>query len=113
MLESDGADVELAVWEAAVNAAGHLGGPGWAPASSGSGLALMVLAAPSSRCSDRGQWRVNNAPASGRGWSGGRGLSVISQVSDELSISPWFRGHHNHHAAEGAAAGHHAGPAAR
>jgi anti-sigma regulatory factor (Ser/Thr protein kinase) len=87
VLESDGADVELAVWEAAVNATVHgrpRRGTGivrvWAGLD-GAGSAVIQV-------SDRGRWRVGNPPPSGRGWSGGRGLSVISQVSDELSISP-------------------------
>jgi anti-sigma regulatory factor (Ser/Thr protein kinase) len=85
--ESDRADVELAVWEAAVNATVH-GRPGlgtgtvrvWAGLD-GAGSAVIQV-------SDRGRWHVGDSPASGQDWSGGRGLSVISQVSDELSISP-------------------------
>jgi anti-sigma regulatory factor (Ser/Thr protein kinase) len=85
--ESDRADVELAVWEAAVNATVH-GRPGlgtgtvrvWA-GFDGAGSAVIQV-------SDRGRWQIGDSPASGQGWPGGRGLSVISQVSDELSISP-------------------------
>ena len=85
--ESDRADVELAVWEAAVNATVHgrpRQGTGtvrvWAGLD-GAGSAVI-------RVSDRGRWQVGSRPAPGQGWSGGRGLSVISQVSDELSIFP-------------------------
>jgi anti-sigma regulatory factor (Ser/Thr protein kinase) len=85
--ESDRTDVELAVWEAAVNATVHgqpTVGTGtvrvWAGLD-GAGSAVM-------RVTDRGRWRVGDTEASGHGRSGGRGLSVISQVSDELSISP-------------------------
>ena len=87
MRESDCADVELAVWEAAVNATVHGRprlGTGTVRVSAdldGAGNAVI-------RVSDRGRWRVGDSVASGHGWSGGRGLSVISQVSDELSISP-------------------------
>lgn len=85
--ESDCADVELAAWEAAVNATVH-GRPSLGTGTvrvsadlDGAGNAVI-------RVSDRGRWRVGDSVASGHGWSGGRGLSVISQVSDELSISP-------------------------
>ena len=85
--QSGRADVELAVWEAAVNATVHgrpRRGTGivrvWAGLD-GAGSAVIQV-------SDRGRWRVGNPPASGRGWSGGRGLSVISQVTDEVSIAP-------------------------
>lgn len=85
--ESDCADVELAVWEAAVNAAVHgrpTVGTGTVRVSAGLDDAGNSVI----RVSDRGRWRVGDSPASGQQWSGGRGLSVISQVSDELSISP-------------------------
>jgi anti-sigma regulatory factor (Ser/Thr protein kinase) len=85
--ESDRTDVELAVWEAAVNATVHgrpRVGTGIVRVSAGlDGAGSAVI-----RVSDRGRWRVGDTAASGHGWSGGRGLSVISQVSDELSISP-------------------------
>jgi anti-sigma regulatory factor (Ser/Thr protein kinase) len=85
--ESDRTDVELAVWEAAVNATVHgrpRVGTGTVQVSAGlDGAGSAVI-----RVSDRGRWRVGDSAASGHGWSGGRGLSVISQVSDELSISP-------------------------
>jgi anti-sigma regulatory factor (Ser/Thr protein kinase) len=85
--ESDCTDVELAVWEAAVNATVHGRprlGTGTVRVSAGlDGAGSAVI-----RVSDRGQWRIGDSLAPGHGWSGGRGLSVISQVSDELSISP-------------------------
>jgi anti-sigma regulatory factor (Ser/Thr protein kinase) len=85
--ESDCTDVELAVWEAAVNAAVH-GRPGEGPARSGVSAGLDGAGSAVIRVSDQGRWRVGDSRASGHGWSGGRGLSVISQVSDELSITP-------------------------
>jgi hypothetical protein len=65
--ESDRADVELAVWEAAVNATVH-GRPGrgtgtvrvWAGLN-GAGSAVIQV-------SDRGRWQVGNSPAPGQGW---------------------------------------------
>jgi anti-sigma regulatory factor (Ser/Thr protein kinase) len=85
--ESDCTDVELAVWEAAVNATVH-GRPGVGTGIVRVSAALDGAGSAVIRVSDRGRWRVGDTAASGHGWSGGRGLSVISQVSDELSISP-------------------------
>jgi anti-sigma regulatory factor (Ser/Thr protein kinase) len=87
--ESDRADLELAVREAAVNATVH--GRPWLGTGTGTVRVWAGLDDAGSaviRVSDRGQWRVGHPPASSPGWSGGRGLSVISQVSDELSIFP-------------------------
>ena len=84
---ADRADVELAVWEAAVNAAVHgRAGPGAGTVSVQAGLdgAGNVLI----RVADQGQWRLGGTAAPGHGWAGGRGLSVISQVTDEVSIAP-------------------------
>lgn len=85
--ESDCTDVELAVWEAAVNATVH-GRPGLGTGTVRVSAGLDGAGNAVIRVSDRGQWRIGDSLAPGHGWSGGRGLSVISQVSDELSISP-------------------------
>jgi anti-sigma regulatory factor (Ser/Thr protein kinase) len=81
------ADVELAVWEAAVNAAVH-GRPSQGAGAvsvqaglDGAGNALI-------RVTDEGRWQLVDSGDSGRGLAGGRGLSVISQVTDEVSIAP-------------------------
>lgn len=37
---------------------------------------------------DQGRWQLGDTPGSGQGWAGSRGLSVISQVTDEVSIAP-------------------------
>jgi anti-sigma regulatory factor (Ser/Thr protein kinase) len=81
------ADVELAVWEAAVNAAVHgrpSQGPGRVTVQAGlenTGNLLIQV-------TDQGRWQLGDTPGSGPGWAGGRGLSVISQVTDEVSIAP-------------------------
>jgi anti-sigma regulatory factor (Ser/Thr protein kinase) len=84
---ADRADVELAVWEAAVNAAVH-GRP-----SRGRGKVTVTAALEGTgnvliQVTDQGRWQLGDTPGSGRGWAGGRGLSVISQVADEVSIAP-------------------------
>jgi anti-sigma regulatory factor (Ser/Thr protein kinase) len=84
---ADRADVELAVWEAAVNAAVH-GRP-----SRGRGRVTVTAALEGTgnvliQVTDQGRWQLGDTPGSGRGWAGGRGLSVISQVADEVSIAP-------------------------
>jgi anti-sigma regulatory factor (Ser/Thr protein kinase) len=84
---ADRADVELAVWEAAVNAAVH-GRP-----SQGAGTVTVQAGLDGTgnvliQVTDRGQWRLGGSADSGQGWAGGRGLSVISQVTDEVSIAP-------------------------
>jgi anti-sigma regulatory factor (Ser/Thr protein kinase) len=84
---ADRADVELAVWEAAVNAAVH-GRP-----SQGRGKVTVQAALEGTgsvliQVTDQGRWQLGDTPGSGRGWAGGRGLSVISQVTDEVSIAP-------------------------
>ena len=84
---ADRADVELAVWEAAVNAAVHgRAGPGAGTVSVQAGLdgAGNVLI----RVADQGQWRLGGTAAPGHGWAGGRGLSANAQVTDEVSIAP-------------------------
>ena len=40
------------------------------------------------RVTDRGQWRPGGSPDAGRERGGGRGLSVMSKMTDELSIAP-------------------------
>lgn len=83
----DREDTELAVYEAAANAVIH-GRPEHGAALvtvqagfDGAGGVLIVI-------TDRGHWRAGPSPAPGRGRSGGRGLSVISKITDELSIAP-------------------------
>ena len=81
------ADVELAVWEAAVNAAVHgrpSRGPGRVTVHAGLDSTGNVLI----QVTDQGRWQLGDTPGSGQGWAGGRGLSVISQVTDEVSIAP-------------------------
>ena len=85
--EADRADMELAVWEAAVNAAVH-GRP-----TQGRGKVTVQAALEGTgkvliQVTDQGRWQLGETPGSGRGWAGGRGLSVISQVADEVSIAP-------------------------
>lgn len=84
---ADRADVELAVWEAAVNAAVHgrpSRGPGKVTVQAGLDGTGSVLI----QVTDQGRWQLGDIPGSGSGWAGGRGLSVISQVTDEVSIAP-------------------------
>ena len=83
----DREDTELAVYEAAANAVIH-GRPEHGPALvtvqagfDGAGGVIFVV-------TDRGHWRARPSPAPAPGRSGGRGLSVISKVTDELSIAP-------------------------
>jgi anti-sigma regulatory factor (Ser/Thr protein kinase) len=80
------ADVELAVWEAAVNAAVHgrpSRGPGRVTVQAGLDSTGNVLI----QVTDQGRWQLGDTPGSGQGWAGGRGLSVISQVTDGVSIA--------------------------
>jgi anti-sigma regulatory factor (Ser/Thr protein kinase) len=84
---ADRADMELAVWEAAVNAAVH-GRP-----TQGRGKVTVQAALEGTgkvliQVTDQGRWQLGDTPGSGRGWAGGRGLSVISQVADDVSIAP-------------------------
>jgi anti-sigma regulatory factor (Ser/Thr protein kinase) len=80
-------DTELAVYEAAANAIVHgqpRDGPGTVSVQAeldGAGVALI-------RVADRGQWRPGGSPDAGRERGGGRGLSVTSKITDELSIAP-------------------------
>ncbi len=83
----DSIDTELAVYEAAANAIVH-GRPrdGAATVSvhaelDGAGVALI-------RVADRGRWRPGGSPDAGRERGGGRGLSLIGKITDELSIAP-------------------------
>ncbi|MGI8448579.1 MAG: ATP-binding protein, partial [Streptosporangiaceae bacterium] len=84
---ADRADVELAVWEAAVNAAVH-GRPSQGPGQVTVQAALESTGNVLIQVTDQGRWQLGDPPGSGRGWAGGRGLSVISQVTDEVSIAP-------------------------
>jgi anti-sigma regulatory factor (Ser/Thr protein kinase) len=80
-------DTELAVYEAAANAVVHgqpADGPGQVTVQTGfDGTGGVVIAV-----TDRGRWRPGASPDLAGRRSGGRGLSVISKVTDELSISP-------------------------
>ena len=80
-------DTELAVYEAAANAVVHgqpEHGPGLVTVQAGFDRAGGVVIA----VTDRGRWRPGASPDLAGGRSGGRGLSVISKVTDELSIAP-------------------------
>ena len=91
---SDRTDVELAVWEAAVNAIVHgrpVAGPATVTVSAGLDMAGRVVI----QVSDRGRWRAPGPPGPpgpGRGWPGGQGLMVIRQATDELDIAPGPQG---------------------
>ncbi|MGH3068119.1 MAG: ATP-binding protein, partial [Streptosporangiaceae bacterium] len=85
--QSDRTDVELAVWEAAVNAIVH-GQPVAGPATITVRAGLDVAGRAVIQVSDRGRWRPPGPADPGRAWPGGQGLSVIRQVTDELEIAP-------------------------
>ena len=84
---ADRTDVELAVWEAAVNAIMH-GRPETGTASVTVRTALDETGRAVIQVSDRGRWRPPESPEAGRRWPGGQGLRVIRQAADELDISP-------------------------
>ena len=84
---SDRTDVELAVWEAAVNAVVH-GRPATGPAVITVRAALDDTGRAVIQVSDRGQWQAPQPPGTGRRWPGGQGLLVIRQAADELDIAP-------------------------
>jgi anti-sigma regulatory factor (Ser/Thr protein kinase) len=85
--QSDRTDVELAVWEAAVNAIVH-GRPVAGPATVTVRAGLDVAGRAVIQVSDRGRWRPPGPPDPGRRWPGGQGLLVIRQAVDELDITP-------------------------
>jgi anti-sigma regulatory factor (Ser/Thr protein kinase) len=88
---SDRTDVELAVWEAAVNAIVHgrpVAGPATVTVSAGLDMAGRVVI----QVSDRGRWRPPGPQDPVRRWPGGQGLMVIRQAADELDIAPGPRG---------------------
>ena len=91
---SDRTDVELAVWEAAVNAIVHgqpVAGPATVTVSAGLDLAGRVVI----QVSDRGRWRPPGPPGPpdpARRWPGGQGLMVIRQAADEMDITPGPQG---------------------
>jgi anti-sigma regulatory factor (Ser/Thr protein kinase) len=88
---SDRTDVELAVWEAAVNAVVH-GRPAKGAARVTVHAALDEAGRAVIQVSDRGQWRPPGPPEPGRRWPGGQGLLVIRQAADELDIAPGLDG---------------------
>ncbi len=84
---ADRTDVELAVWEAAVNAIMH-GRPETGTASITVRTALDETGRAVIQVSDRGRWQPPEPPKAGRKWPGGQGLLVIRQAADELDITP-------------------------
>jgi anti-sigma regulatory factor (Ser/Thr protein kinase) len=83
----DRTDVELAVWEAAVNAIVH-GRPVAGPATVTVRAALDGAGRAVIEVSDRGRWRQPAPADPARRWPGGQGLMVIRQATDELEITP-------------------------
>jgi anti-sigma regulatory factor (Ser/Thr protein kinase) len=84
---SDRTDLELAVWEAAVNAIVH-GRPPAGDATVTVRASLDDTGQAVIQVSDRGRWRPPGSADPGRAWPGGQGLSVIRQATDELAIAP-------------------------
>src|SRR5580704_7185379 len=84
---SDRTDLELAVWEAAVNAIVH-GRPPSGDATVTVRASLDDTGRAVIQVSDRGRWRPPGSADPGRAWPGGQGLSVIRQATDELDIAP-------------------------
>ena len=84
---SDRTDLELAVWEAAVNAIVH-GRPPAGDATVTVRASLDDTGRAVIQVSDRGRWRPPGSADPGRAWPGGQGLSVIRQATDELDIAP-------------------------
>ena len=84
---SDRTDVELAVWEAAVNAIVH-GRPPAGDATVSVRAWLDDVGRAVIQVSDRGRWRPPGSAEPGRAWPGGQGLSVIRQATDEMDIVP-------------------------
>jgi anti-sigma regulatory factor (Ser/Thr protein kinase) len=80
----DRVDTELAVYEAAANAIVH-GRPARGTATVAVDVGLDGTGGVLIEVSDRGRWQART-PGAER--PGGRGLSVISKVTDELSIAP-------------------------
>jgi anti-sigma regulatory factor (Ser/Thr protein kinase) len=85
--QSDRTDVELAVWEAAVNAIVH-GRPVAGPATVTVRAGLDAAGRAVIQLSDRGRWRPPGPADPDRRWPGGQGLLVIRQAADELDIAP-------------------------
>lgn len=84
---ADRTDLELAVWEAAVNAMVH-GRPPAGDATVTVSASLDDGGRAVIQVSDRGRWRQPGAADPGRASLGGQGLPVIRQVTDELDIAP-------------------------
>lgn len=83
---ADRTDLELAVWEAAVNAIVH-GRPAAGAATVTVRGALDEAGRAVIQVSDRGRWRPAGDADPGRAWPGGQGLSVIRRVTDEVDIA--------------------------
>ena len=84
---SDRTDLELAVWEAAVNAIVH-GRPPAGDATVKVRASLDDTGRAVIQVIDRGRWRPPGSADPGRAWPGGQGLSVIRQATDELDVAP-------------------------
>jgi anti-sigma regulatory factor (Ser/Thr protein kinase) len=85
--QRDRVDTELAVYEAAANAVIH-GRPARGAAVVRVQVSLDGVGGALIEVSDRGRWKPGGSPDAGRERSGGRGLTLISKVTDELSIVP-------------------------
>ncbi len=83
---SDRTDLELAVWEAAVNAIVH-GLPLAGDATVTVCASLDEAGRAVIQVSDRGRWRQPGSADPGRAWPGGQGLLVIRRATDELDIA--------------------------
>lgn len=79
----DRVDTELAVYEAAANAIIH-GRPERGAAGVSVDIGLDGTGEAVIEVADRGRWRIRPGPQQ----PGGRGLSVISKVTSQLSITP-------------------------
>ncbi|MGH3159411.1 MAG: ATP-binding protein, partial [Streptosporangiaceae bacterium] len=82
----DRVDTELAVYEAAANAILH-GRPVQGEAAVTANVRLDGTGGVLIEVADRGRWQPRTVGAGGD-HQGGRGLAVISKVTDELSITP-------------------------
>jgi anti-sigma regulatory factor (Ser/Thr protein kinase) len=82
----DRVDTELAVYEAAANAIVH-GRPAQGTGIVTVDMSLDGVGGVLIQVADQGEWRPRT-PAAAEDRPGGRGLAVISKVTDELTIAP-------------------------